>query len=78
MVSQVSGQSTAEPTELKTIAYIMQILHGLRLRHPQKIHFIERGNNGGPIAPELAMEIDGMIAPIPQDREYLIDMLFGW
>lgn len=77
MVSKVSGQSTTEPPELKAVADIVQILHALGLRHAQEVHFIERGDKGGPITPELAMEIDRMIAPIPQDRQYLIHVFFG-
>ena len=69
MVSQISGQSTGEPPELETRTNVLQILHGLGLRHSVKVHFIERGNDGGPITPELAMEIHGMIAPIPQEQK---------
>ena len=75
MFFEVSRQSASEPPILKTITGLMQILHGLLLRHSKKIHFIQRGDHGRPIAPEFAMEIDGMVSVVSQDGQYLIDML---
>ena len=78
MFFDVSRQPAAEPPKLKTIAGVTQILRGLLRRHSEKIHFIQRGNDGRPVASKFAMEIDGMITFISQDGQYPIDMLFRW
>ena len=62
MFFEVSCQATAHPPIL--ITGIVQISRGLLLRHAEKIHLIQRGNQARDIAAENAVEIDGPISVI--------------
>ena len=75
MFFQISQQPGAEPSELEAVTGIVQILHGLLLRHVFKIHLIERSDNGSPVAAPFAVKIDGMITLVVEDCQYMVDML---
>jgi len=78
VVFEIPRQPATEPSILETITGLTQILLGLLRRHPEKIHFVQRGNDSGPIAAQFAVEIHGMLLLIDEHGQYLIDLLFRW
>jgi len=46
VAAEVPREAASEPSILESITGLTQILFGLLRRHPEKIHFVKRGDDG--------------------------------
>src|ERR1700687_50998 len=76
MLLKITFQAAQSPTIVEAI--IFHLLVRFFLGFPFVIHLVKAGDEHGAIAAQVAMNVDGMIAPVAQKTENGVDVLFGW